>query len=309
MRLSEVDMTKYIMHSDKQSHSKYKGGFVKGKNTSEYNHDYYIHNKEKWKKHLGASIDAIGRTFMRLESNLYKLFSGNQNAASEPEKIGVDEISGATTGLTIKTKTPAHKYLYRVTYNGKYRYFYSETEYYSFLKNIKRKSGEYSVEDDVAAINEDYPSDGSVLNCSSCSIAYDMRRRGYDVKATSMKNGMYANEYEKMYKNGKFKTVQKKKSSSETCNSMCQTLNSYGDGARGTIRVDWKTGGGHFMCWENIGGQTYIIDAQTNSIIPAWKFTRSIAEKIDWDRNPQYMRTDDLELSDYIVDTKMFKQH
>lgn len=37
----------YLEHASK---SKYKGGFTKdGKNTSAYNHDYYIHNKEKWK--------------------------------------------------------------------------------------------------------------------------------------------------------------------------------------------------------------------------------------------------------------------
>lgn len=31
--------------------SKYKGGFTKdGKNTSAYNHDYYMKNKDKWKK-------------------------------------------------------------------------------------------------------------------------------------------------------------------------------------------------------------------------------------------------------------------
>lgn len=33
----------------RKSRSKYKGGFINGKNTSEYNHDYYIHNQDKWK--------------------------------------------------------------------------------------------------------------------------------------------------------------------------------------------------------------------------------------------------------------------
>lgn len=36
----------YLEHASK---SKYKGGFVNGKNTSAYNHDYYMKNKEKWK--------------------------------------------------------------------------------------------------------------------------------------------------------------------------------------------------------------------------------------------------------------------
>ena len=40
-----------IRHADgKKSKSKYQGGFKNGKNTSAYNHDYYIHNKEKWNK-------------------------------------------------------------------------------------------------------------------------------------------------------------------------------------------------------------------------------------------------------------------
>lgn len=47
------DWFSYIRHAAVaapmgHSRSKYKGGFVNGKNTSEYNHDYYIHNKEKW---------------------------------------------------------------------------------------------------------------------------------------------------------------------------------------------------------------------------------------------------------------------
>ena len=43
------DWLNYIKHSSYGvSRSKYKGGFVNGKNTSAYNHDYYIHNKDKW---------------------------------------------------------------------------------------------------------------------------------------------------------------------------------------------------------------------------------------------------------------------
>lgn len=48
----------YLEHASK---SKYKGGFTKdGKNTSAYNHDYYIHNKEKWKNN-GDDIEEWDR--------------------------------------------------------------------------------------------------------------------------------------------------------------------------------------------------------------------------------------------------------
>lgn len=50
-RFDEIEHSDYLMHfSLFKSKSKYKGGFKKGKNTKEYNHDYYIHNKDKWKK-------------------------------------------------------------------------------------------------------------------------------------------------------------------------------------------------------------------------------------------------------------------
>ena len=52
--LYHIDYSESLEHFDLgglfKSKSKYKGGFKKGKNTKEYNHDYYIHNKDKWKK-------------------------------------------------------------------------------------------------------------------------------------------------------------------------------------------------------------------------------------------------------------------
>lgn len=62
-------MKNYIIHASvsanssggsvgqKKKGSQYKGGFKDGKNTSEYNHDYYIHNKDKWLKKTGAAYD------------------------------------------------------------------------------------------------------------------------------------------------------------------------------------------------------------------------------------------------------------
>jgi hypothetical protein len=51
-----------IRHADgKKSKSKYQGGFKNGKNTSAYNHDYYIHNKEKWKDNQGDFEEELER--------------------------------------------------------------------------------------------------------------------------------------------------------------------------------------------------------------------------------------------------------
>ena len=47
-----ITSKKHLAHSS-GSNSRYKGGFTKdGKNTSAYNHDYYIHNKDKWQDNV-----------------------------------------------------------------------------------------------------------------------------------------------------------------------------------------------------------------------------------------------------------------
>ena len=266
---------KIILHGETSfthalSKSKYRGGFIKGVNTKEYNHDYYIHNKDKWK-----------------------------NDRSGPQKVKTDKVN--TTGMDTKTKTACHKYKYRVTYNGRYRYFYTDAEYYSFLKNVKKKSGQWSIEDDAAAINTDYPDEGHVMNCTSCTTAYELRRRGYDVEAIYMKNGKMREEVETWYKGSsftKYKSDGQHKTNSEGIYSQ---FSNCGDGARGVVSVTWKEGGRHIMNWENIGGQTYIVDCQSNKVYPQWKFERSVSQKVNWD-DVAFMRVDNLELTEKVKD-------
>lgn len=283
-----------LVHADEsESKSKYKGGFVNGKNTSEYNHDYYIHNKDKWAYKLGQ----VKRSIQSFEGNLYRFLSGNKDTGQQPVLVSVGKGS--------------HKYKYRITYKGKYRYFYSDHEYYTFLENVKKKQREYSIEDDCAAVNEGYPDEGRTRNCPYCTLAYDMRRRGYDVEANASSIGMNKAEIVKMWEGAKFESPKKTASTNtpqDNSKNLYSELASYGDGARGAFRVTWEKGGGHIMNWENIDGQTYIIDCQSNTVMPEWKFSRSVSSGINWDE-VQYFRTDNLELSQYITDANLFKEH
>jgi predicted nucleotide-binding protein (sugar kinase/HSP70/actin superfamily) len=66
----------------RKNQSPYGGGFVKGKNTSEYNHNYYVKNKHRWKnkKHKKKKnpVDRIlqeqGELFMSELKNVTKSF-------------------------------------------------------------------------------------------------------------------------------------------------------------------------------------------------------------------------------------------
>lgn len=275
-------MTKYIMHSDSKSKSKYKGGFIKGKNTKEYNHDYYIHNKEKWKNNVMSTIQAVADTAARTYHNIKDAFR-NQKPKVVTKGAG------------------AHKYVYRIKNGNRYRYFYSEKEYQSFLEGVKKKEGEWSTDEDMAVINPNKGENGYTLNCGSCCVAYDLRRRGYDVQSTK-RYYVQTKDLESMYKGGKFQNYPPAKSNNAEL--LYNRVSRYGDGARGIVRVTWASGGGHVMNFEVQNGQMMILDCQTGKKYSKSLFSR-IEKSIDWS-SVQYMRTDNLEVTDAMKDFDMY---
>ena len=81
---------------------------------------------------------------------------------------------------------------------------------------LEQKSGLYlkknqnaTEEDDMNAVNPSYEVGGKEAhnNCMLCTATYDMRRRGYDVIAGEEKNGLYASDYGKYYKDLKHTDV------------------------------------------------------------------------------------------------------
>lgn len=76
----------------RKSRSKYKGGFVNGKNTSEYNHDYYIHNKDKWKDNKKAGLDHWAHYFNNhyIDTDYYYDFKDGKVPAGHPATGSAD---------------------------------------------------------------------------------------------------------------------------------------------------------------------------------------------------------------------------
>lgn len=87
--------------------------------------------------------------------------------------------------------------------------------------NFDKKTGlllqthKLSYKDDAAAVNPRaknvslfHDSSGYFVNCTHCTAAYDLRRRGYDVAATAASaGGEEANVIHKMYKNAQSKKI------------------------------------------------------------------------------------------------------
>ncbi len=146
-------------------------------------------NKEKAEKEYKKTMKKYGSTPM---STLSK-------TASKVTNVGKKVVSSLLGRDSSEKKK--YKYVAKVALsNGKYRYFYSKDEYESYLKRLQyqedspdfmkdvskiSKNKIFTSEEDMEKINEKYSpySAKTSSNCSNCSAAYELRRRGYDVEA------------------------------------------------------------------------------------------------------------------------------
>ena len=163
------------------------------------------------------------------------------------------------------------------------------------LPNLKRKTGIMTPNSDMAACNRQYSKGGVYKNnCISCALAYDMRRRGYDVEAapidtTSATNGSLPVQLG-FYKGEKLETFEVPKDPDVAVKQFSNRILKYGDGSRGILRIRWKNGDGHATVWEVNGGSIVVRDPQNNTIVDLSDYVRRA-------KTFYYFRTDNLELT------------
>ena len=123
----------------------------------------------------------------------------------------------------------------------------------------KKIKGRHSEADDLKAVNPDYvdPTDmGARANCTMCSTAYELRRRGYDVVAQKSVLGRKPKDAAKWF------GIEKKDINSfKTRDDFAKALENEPDGARGlTFTAYGQFGSHHSMIWEKKNGQILISD-------------------------------------------------
>lgn len=198
------------------------------------------------------------------------------------------------------------------------------------LNTLKKQKVKLSSEEDASLVNPYYDianSNQYTNNCSHCTLAYDMRRRGYDVEAAPSnkgdgesiktiaswyKNAKIVNADETLYnwlKNhqdqiNNVKNADDKQLRKYLAKSYEEEFAKYGPGARGNLCVSWSTGGGHSIVWEvNKKGKVEIIDAQNN--------TRYNIEDYNWTdiSAASYIRTDNLDLTEKAAKNVVSKEN
>ena len=185
--------------------------------------------------------------------------------------------------------------------NGEWRYWRDgKNRAEEMLPNLKRKTSVMTPNDDMAACNRQYSKGGVYKNnCIICALAYDMRRRGYDVEAmpidtTSAVNGSLPVQLG-FYKGEKLEAFQVPSDDEAAIKRFSDRILKYGDGSRGLLRIRWKNGDGHAVIWEVSGDTVVIRDPQNNTIVDLSDYLRRA-------KTFYYFRTDNLKLTDKVTE-------
>lgn len=163
------------------------------------------------------------------------------------------------------------------------------------------KNKEMTPKEDIKHVNPGFKNgeNDTTNNCPFCVTAYEIRRRGFDVRAGKTEKGRTQEEISKFYKeNKKFTNIDfqgKDKehvpTSKDISNSITENLlKDNPDGSRGTMSLHWRTGGGHVINYEIKDGKVMLLDGQSNKIYNINK----LATRMHPYAGFGYLRTDNL---------------
>lgn len=163
-------------------------------------------------------------------------------------------------------------------------------------KPMKKIKGSHSESQDMAAVNLGFNS-GKLehrMNCTMCSTAYDLRRKGYDVQANITTQGRRMKEVCKWY-NLSDKDVTKTRS----YNELVKQLESQPEGARGHVHSGCgEFDSRHSMVWEKKNGKIQIRDCQSNTLYKT--IDQSIINKKSNIRY-EFIRTDNAIINEELI--------
>lgn len=141
-------------------------------------------------------------------------------------------------------------------------YYAPESEAKEKLASFRRANMKLSTEQQLLATNHDAPSYERKYNCFECTMAYEMRQRGYVVQANEKPGGFAFQSLHAFDVKDSFRV--ETKSAEECYKAMERTCLAYGEGARGMLGIKYAhIDAGHAMNWVVENGEFKILDAQS----------------------------------------------
>lgn len=170
---------------------------------------------------------------------------------------------------------------------------------------LPKQDKQLSKEEDLHMVNPGYANmdGGSQSNCPLTSVAYEMRRRGYEVTARQTDAGFERGQLTSCFKDAEVWSIETPESSimvdmknmkytnPDLVEAVTEQMSSEPEGSRGIAFCTWypANSGGHVFNYEIEQGEPVIYDAQSGQKLPISEYGD---HALTWD----YYRTDNLEL-------------
>ena len=259
-----------IKHADDKANFKYyaKVPINSKKNRYFYSKDEYL----AYMKNKSVAADtAVDKAKEKLDTESKK------KDASDAIDKAVDVVSfllGGKLGQTLVRNIRE-----KIDANDQFEKQMADLKENNPLPSLKLKTESTTKDQDQGAINPMY--DGITYeysnNCSYCTMAYDLRQRGYDVEANPADPNApvlledIADWYDGAEVRDPMTLAEENGVSFETmtleqaAELMEQDLLEEGEGARGHFILYWANGGGHDVIWEVENGELWLRDCQNNT--------------------------------------------
>lgn len=192
--------------------------------------------------------------------------------------------------------------------NGKWGNGLGFEKHDTLKEALGTRGAEKTIGDAMIATNPHYSPDYREYseNCQRVVVAYEARRRGYDVTAQATFPGDTLNQvaynddargisrgrWMGAFQNAKPVNVSSTNSDG-VMNNIKNQMSNYGNGSRGVVQIFYKGGGGHVFNVEQQNGKTIFIEAQTGRV----KNMDQVMNFVRPDR-VALVRTDNLKFSD-----------
>ena len=169
---------------------------------------------------------------------------------------------------------------------------------------LGKKGRPMSMENAVRGANPYY--DGSYRefseNCQRAVVAYEARRRGYNVTAQPTFEGDVLPQgnvggkgngrWQGAFKGAKSESVGAS-NGDKVVSNIEKKMADYGDGSRAIVKIQWKNGDGHVFNVERKNGKTYYVDAQIGAKYNPKQLFSQVKPQ-----STRIVRTDNLKFSD-----------
>ena len=195
--------------------------------------------------------------------------------------------------------------------NGKWGNGLGFENHDSLREALGTRGAEKTMGDAMLGSNPHYSGDFREFseNCQRVVVAYEARRRGYDVTAQATfpgdtlnqiayndsKAGISRGRWMGAFQDAKPVNVSAtgRGAEQQVIRNIERQMGSYGEGSRGVVQIFYKGGGGHVFNVEQRNGKTHFIEAQTGRVKDFAGTMRHVRPE-----RVALVRTDNLKFSD-----------